>query len=92
MVEDVLSSSSRDVGTSSSSSAIYAQIPSLKKVNYGHDVALVAFVCVGRHPQFVVVKPKVVDGQYKLTHLATIYSPEVRQSTQCVSTFGNVDI
>lgn len=40
-------------------------------------MSIALFLCLSKQSQFCVVRPAMVDGQYQLNHVATIYAPEV---------------
>ncbi len=75
MVEDVLAFTTRDLRGLQQGT----QSHRLRKVvldETGERFYLAVFLCFSRHSQFCVLRPLLVDGQFKLDHVATVYAPE----------------
>jgi hypothetical protein len=41
------------------------------------NFCLSVFLCFSQHSQFCVLRPNMVDGQFRMDHVATVYAPEV---------------
>lgn len=78
MAADVLSLTSHDSRTHQQGSQDH-MIRKLADVDGKGNFVFAIFLCFAQHSQFCVVKPVLVDGQFQLKHVATVYAPDVRR-------------